>query len=108
MLEENEWLKVSPILDNMVLKIKEYRDVNKCGLKEAQLAVGKQALDIYSEITGISETNYLALYHHRLSLFGNECANCKHLLRTPKAKYCANCGKECESIAKSKDAEHER
>ena len=30
--------------------------------------------------------------HHRLSDWGEECVKCNNLLRTPKSKFCADCG----------------
>ena len=94
LLSEDEWKELSPILDNMVLRIKQFRESNGCNLKSAQLAVGNEVLEIYNRITGFKETNYLAVWHHRRSFFGSECKSCGFLLRTPKAKYCANCGGE--------------
>ena len=46
----------------------------------------------YERITGFHETNPNAVYHHRLSLYGPPCSNCKKPLRSPKARFCAACG----------------
>jgi hypothetical protein len=46
----------------------------------------------YERITGFHETNPIAVYHHRLSLYGPPCLNCKKPLRSPRAKFCAACG----------------
>ena len=48
-------------------------------------------LDEYERITGFAETNFNALYHHRLSLYGPPCSKCGKPLRSPKAKVCAAC-----------------
>jgi hypothetical protein len=39
----------------------------------------------YARITGYQATNPIALYHHRLSLYGPPCSNCGKPLRSPKA-----------------------
>jgi hypothetical protein len=92
MMEEHEWGQISPYLENMVLKIKEYRTSHNCDLATARSGVLDLACEKYNEITGFNETNGLALWHHRLSDWGAECKNCGQLFRTPKAKFCANCG----------------
>jgi hypothetical protein len=92
MLEESEWDALSPLLKLQAEKIKEYRSEHKVDLKTAIAKVQKPATDKYFEITGYREDNYAAILHHRLSDFGPECGQCGHLLRTPKASFCANCG----------------
>lgn len=49
------------------------------------------ALEEYFRITGFPETNYAALVHHRVSLYGPPCKNCGRPLRTPQAKMCVMC-----------------
>ena len=98
LLNEEEWTQLSSIMNNMVKKVKEYRTDNNCDLKTAQVAVGNQVLEIYNNITGFEETNHLAIWHHRRSMFGPECKKCGHLLRTPKASYCANCGESRDNV----------
>ncbi len=46
----------------------------------------------YRELTGFSETNPNAVWHHVSSLHGPPCAFCGKPLRTPRAKMCAACG----------------
>lgn len=52
----------------------------------------KPMRDLYEKITGFHETNYLAIVHHRISLYGDLCARCAKPLRTPQAAFCAACG----------------
>lgn len=61
-------------------------------LKDGRDVRSAAALEEYERITGVAESNGTALWHHRLSLHGPECAKCGHPLRTPDAKHCASCG----------------
>jgi len=49
------------------------------------------ALAEYERITGYRETNFAAIWHHRLALYGPPCKSCGKPLRTPQAKLCGNC-----------------
>jgi hypothetical protein len=49
------------------------------------------ALAEYERITGYRETNYAAIWHHRLALYGPPCKSCGKPLRTPQAKLCGSC-----------------
>lgn len=92
MLEDHEWLPISAKLGDTISKIKAYRKAHSCDLKTAREAVFEDALALFYAITGETLAAGDCLYHHRLSYFGPECYGCGHLLRTPKARYCANCG----------------
>lgn len=95
MLTEDEWHEVAPLLSNAVAQIKEYRALHQCSLAEASVkGFGQEALIAYERITGFKEMNPNSLYHHRLSLYGPPCHACGKPLRTPQAKYCANCSVE--------------
>lgn len=93
MLTEAEWEIVSPELANAVGQIKAYREQIHCSLSEARAnGFGKKALALYAKMTGFSETNPDALFHHRLSIYGPPCGTCHKPLRTPEASICAACG----------------
>ena len=92
MLEENEWEVIEPLLHGQIRSIKNYRGEHGVDLETAVRQAYKPATDKYYELTGYEETNYAAIMHHRLNDFGDECVKCKHLLRTPRASFCANCG----------------
>ncbi|NVK23008.1 MAG: hypothetical protein HWD86_10870 [Kangiellaceae bacterium] len=92
MLEEHEWIKIEPLLRQQMLDIKDYRERTGCDIREGIEKAEKPATSMYYELTGYLENNVAAIYHHRLIDFGPECNNCGYLLRTPKAKFCANCG----------------
>jgi hypothetical protein len=46
----------------------------------------------YTQMTGFVETNVLAVFHHRISIYGPPCPNCGKPFRTPQARFCAACG----------------
>ena len=92
MLDEHEWEIIEPLLKGQLKNVKDYRSEHGVNLDTAIKNIFKPATDKYFELTGFKETNHNAIWHHRLKDFGNECTNCEHLFRTPKASYCANCG----------------
>ena len=92
MLNEGEWVEVAPYLDGYMRALKNYREEHSASLAEARERVADLACAAYERLTGCPETNYLAIYHHRLSLYGPPCPRCGRLLRTPKAAFCAECG----------------
>ena len=49
-------------------------------------------LAAYERLTGFRETNPMAIWHHRASLYGPPCHECGRPLRTPQARFCAACG----------------
>ena len=55
-------------------------------------------IDMYRVITGFDETNPNAIMHHRIEYFGADCPICSKSLRTPKAKYCVECGFGMEEV----------
>jgi hypothetical protein len=93
MLTDAEWEVISAALEDGIEQIKVYRQMNNCSLADARATgFGQQALALYKEITGFSEENPDALFHHRLSIYGPICGSCKKPLRTPQATSCAACG----------------
>ena len=92
MLDENEWKQIAPVLGDQIGTIKEYRKRKNVDLKTAKIEAQNFACHTFYQLTGYVETNYLAIYHHRLSIYGDECPECGRLLRTPTARFCAQCG----------------
>jgi hypothetical protein len=94
MLTDEEWDEIYTLIRVDTESIKTYRSSTGVSLKEATSALNSQAFDRYFEMTGFRETSLNALWHHHLSLYGDECPSCGNLLRSPKASFCANCGKK--------------
>ena len=98
MLEEDEWEIISPLVAQRVKAIKKYLEETGASIDEAAKHVENEASTIHLKLTGYKEENSSAIAHHRLANFGAVCAECGHLYRTPKARFCANCGsKESEN-----------
>jgi hypothetical protein len=93
MLNEDEWRQIQPHLGDVIGQIKEAMRTESLSLVDArQHGWGKSALERYYELTGHQEAVPDNLFHHRLSLLGPPCLACGKPLRTPKAKFCAECG----------------
>lgn len=93
MLDEKEWELMDPALTRGLRNIQAQRQERQVGLDEIDSKTQfAEALDLYERLTGFRETNHLAIYHHRLSLYGPPCKACGKPLRTPQAKLCAACG----------------
>lgn len=91
MLDEQEWALVWPERSGHPAQIPDLR-------RKAQLVADRDgeflrgAFHRYFELTGYRETQAYRLWHHRLVLFGPPCVACGKPLRTPAAKFCAECG----------------
>ena len=90
MLDEGEWEMMEPLL--RFSSIQRIRGEKGLGLGAAWKDQQAQACAMYEKLTGYKETVANAIWHHRLALFGPECPDCGQLLRTPQARFCANCG----------------
>ena len=97
MLDEQEYAAVSRIYGAAVRATKEYR--KKYGVPLAKCSMDERfrpVCDEYERITGFKETNHNAVMHHRIQLYGPTCPGCARPLRTPKARFCAECGRKGE------------
>jgi hypothetical protein len=56
-------------------------------------ALFRPVREAYFQMTGMDESNENAIMHHRISLYGPACDYCGKPLRTPRASFCAACGK---------------
>lgn len=103
MLQQDEWQRIAPALSNMAEKIMAVRKQQGLDLEGATREAGREACDLFFELTGYRETNVNAIWHHRLADYGPECPQCGHLFRTPKASRCANCGFTDATVAEPTD-----
>jgi hypothetical protein len=82
-----------PMLDEP--EFERVSQLSSGGLHAKGLALKERlrvALEEYQRLTGFAETNFAAMMHHRLFLYGPPCAACGKPLRTPQAQHCAACG----------------
>ena len=93
-LDEAEWAQVAPLSVADKEAIVEYRKTHGASVKDARAVVRGPAVQKFEELTGYEGIHFDIIHHHRLSDWGPECPKCDHLLRTPKAKLCPNCGWE--------------
>jgi hypothetical protein len=93
MLDEREWEEIYPLLKSSIEDVKNYRSRHpEVDLLEARRRIwGTGVLQRYFELTGFRETNINAIWHHRANDFGPPCQSCGKPLRTPKARFCAEC-----------------
>ena len=93
MLTEEEWAQIEPLLRKNIVEIQRYRQRHKASLQEALMAVPSVVVRTkLLEMTGYSAPKPGEIWHHRLKDYGPPCRSCAHLLRTPRARRCANCG----------------
>ncbi len=97
MLDEAEWPEMHDALSNGIRNIQTYRvrtgaNVHEATTPERLRLHYAEAVDLYERLTGVRETVPLAIWHHRLSLYGPPCPTCGKPYRTPQAKLCAACG----------------
>lgn len=94
MLDEKEYQIISEIWRQCGLAPKEWRLKHNLPLENLSFEERfRPMLNKYQELTEFEETNHIAILHHRLSIYGEPCENCRKPLRTPKANFCAACGK---------------
>ena len=96
-LDENEWAQVEPLIRKSVEDVKRYREQTGATVPEA---LGQHrataALAKFAQLTGYFESDANAIWHHRRSLYGTACTTCGELLRTPRARHCAGCGRAAD------------
>ncbi|HXR39342.1 MAG TPA: hypothetical protein VN776_09625 [Terracidiphilus sp.] len=92
MLDEDEYAEVAQLYSGGMSATKEFRERWHIPLKDATREDRFRPLrDAYERLTGMKESNHLAIMHHRLTLYGPPCKRCQKPLRTPRAKLCGSC-----------------
>lgn len=89
MLDEDEYSLVMAAKDKVWKEQEKYISGKLNNFKQA---LDGAILNTYNELTGFNESNVIAVYHHRISIYGPPCGSCGKPLRTPLAKFCAACG----------------
>jgi len=101
MLDEEEWSLVWSVYQAQVKPSREHlmslrQDDDRTAAAEAEMKSHRDgqlaALTEYERITGFNETNFNALFHHRISHHGPPCPRCGKVLRTAVASKCFECG----------------
>jgi DNA-directed RNA polymerase subunit RPC12/RpoP len=98
MLDEDEFAVVAKLYSEAFSCSKEFRLKHNLPLGKCPIDLRFRPMrDAYERMTGFVETNQKAILHHRISLYGEACENCGKPLRTPRASFCAACGKTVDS-----------
>lgn len=96
LLDEEEWRKIAPLLENRIERIKKQRQETGCSIEDASKdePAGQAALDQYEHLTGLRLDHPDQLWGVRMKDYGALCPNCCRPFRTLTAKLCAECGFE--------------
>ena len=94
LLSDDEYRPIAQALTSRLEDIKSYRAKHGVSLEEARRRSSDDALDYYERLTGVRLAHPDELYWVGLSAYGSPCPGCAKLLRTPRAKLCAECGFE--------------
>ena len=94
LLTDDEYRQVMTHLSNYMPAVMKYKAAHGVSLEEARIKapVAIRALETYRAITGVSLDHPFALYAARLSDYGRPCPSCARPFRTPRARFCAECG----------------
>jgi hypothetical protein len=96
MLDEEEFDVVSNLYSQSMSATKEFRKRHNIPLSGAPInELFRPVREAYKQMTGMDEPNENAIMHHRISIYGPPCECCGKPLRTPRANFCAACGKAC-------------
>lgn len=96
-LGEDEWREVAPIFYEPEDRIENHRLSSRARkTRSPEDVAAVPVLAKYNELTGFFESNTNAIWHHRRVLFGPVCDTCGKPVRTPRARFCAECGTTTE------------
>jgi hypothetical protein len=94
MLEEHEWRDMERALHFCQGAPQWIPQLAKALIWKRRKAV---ATETFLKFTGRRIENYNAFWHLRASIYGRPCPACGKPFRTPKSKYCVECGFAPES-----------
>ncbi len=90
--DDEEMELVSPLLADGIRDIERYREEHGVDIETARKHCKPEVKELMKELMGDDDIYFDQLFHHKRSNWGNQCASCGHLLRTPQASFCAECG----------------
>lgn len=94
MLDEVEYGAIAQLYSDSMRSSKEFREKHNLPLSEMTMDERfSPVCEAYFKMTGFRETVANAIMHHRISLYGSPCTACGKPLRSPKASFCAACGR---------------
>ncbi len=101
MLDEEEFAVVSNLYSQGMRATKGFRKEHGLPLSGVPIEEIEERFrpvrEAYKRMTGTDEPNHNAIMHHRISIYGSPCERCGKPLRTPRASFCAACGKVRDS-----------
>jgi hypothetical protein len=93
MLSDEEFEPIEKALFLRIRRIQEYRLSHPtASIGDARRYSVDHALDLYEDMTGVRLADPDELYAVQLSLYGRPCPQCGKPFRTPRARFCAECG----------------
>lgn len=94
LLGEEDWAKIAALLEDRGIGIRKYLQETSCSLEEAvrEEPRGQRALALYERLTGCRLDHPGELFAVRRSYYGALCPECGKPFRTPRARFCAECG----------------
>jgi hypothetical protein len=97
MLEESEFSRIRQLFSEGMRATKEFPQAHNLPLNKTPIDEWfKPVREEYERLTGFRETNHNAIMHHRIALYGPPCPKCGKPFRTPRARFCAECGQKKE------------
>jgi hypothetical protein len=94
LLDETEYAELWEVYEACLRNVQSYRERRNAALREAPLAEFYGPVrEAYARITGVVGIDPRHMLTHRIAAFGPPCAHCGRPLRTPKATFCASCGR---------------
>jgi hypothetical protein len=95
MLSDSEFDQLNVDGGKYVRELRDQRELT--GLSRADLFNSGWLPSIlvdYKRLTGVHETNFNSIWHHKTSIYGPPCIHCGKVLRTPQASFCFLCHRD--------------
>ena len=92
MLTDEEHADVVRDAHDTIDEVMAYRAKTGASLEEARKALPDPSADRYFKLTGFKLWTLYDVFYVRRSDYGPDCQACGKPYRTPRAKFCAECG----------------